>query len=168
MKPEAKTPSKEKARQVATPGSDSDNDMLEPSSDVAQKTPKAKTKKRDLTEKELEAKEARQTAPIGQPGALAGYNMMFIGSLSLDHVAYEKATANCGGKVVKKLEDADYIVVGKRPGTKNEEALADCSRTIKEAKFMNMLQGGSPDDLLSSSAEDDAEVEVVAKKQRKK
>jgi BRCT domain type II-containing protein len=54
---------------------------------------------------------------------------------------------NCGAEIVKKLEEADYVVRGKHSGTKKNEELARCDvDVIDEADFKTMLLDGVTDD----------------------
>ena len=162
MTPTSKT-KKKKLVQVATP--DDDDELLELGYDAQVKTPKPK---RALTQKELDAKAARQTAPEGEPDALLGRKMFFVGTLNLEHVAYHNATIRCGGQTAKKLEDADFVVVGKKPGTKKEEALGKSNATqISEESFLEMLWEGSSDSQLKRFAETAVDVEVPARKKQK-
>ncbi len=157
------TKKKGKAEHAATATTDSDDELTQLASDLKEKTPKVK---RALTDKELEAKAARQKAPEGRPRSLDGLKMTFIGTLTLEHVAYHTTITNCGGEISKKLEDADYVVVGKKPGTKKEEAMGKCgTKQISEDTFFTMIGAEKP--TLKHAAEDGVDGEAPAKKQKK-
>jgi BRCT domain type II-containing protein len=54
---------------------------------------------------------------------------------------------NCGAEIVKKLEEADYVVRGKHSGTKKNEEIAKCDvDVIDEEEFKTMLLDGVTDD----------------------
>lgn len=157
---------KKKAESEHTTASktESDDELAKLGSDPTKKTPKPK---RELTDKQRELKTARQTPPEGRPHSLKGLKMMFIGTLTLEHKAYNTTATSCGGEVAKKIEDADYVVVGEKPGDKKTEALTKSgTKQITEDAFFTMIGGVKP--TLKHAADDCGDGETPAKKQKKK
>ncbi|KAK5172669.1 uncharacterized protein LTR77_002789 [Saxophila tyrrhenica] len=156
---------KAKADHPASPDSLDDDELTQLGTDPKEKTPKPK---RPLTEKELENRAARQKVPTGSPTALLGWKVIFVGTLGLEHKALETATTQCGGEVVKKIEEANYIVVGKKPGTKSQELMQKSTADqISEAAFISSLRPDAEDEMLDGFAQVDSDAEPPMKKQKK-
>jgi hypothetical protein len=61
----------------------------------------------------------------------------------VDKSTFEEAATTCGAEIVKKPEQADYVVRGKNPGTKKDEAIMlNRCRTVDEVGFLDMLRNG--------------------------
>ncbi|KAK4631135.1 hypothetical protein CLAFUW4_03486 [Fulvia fulva] len=57
----------------------------------------------------------------------------------------EKAAVACGAKIVKKLEDTDYVILGIKPGPKKVEEIEEKKlKTLTEAEFFDMIGAEPP------------------------
>ena len=78
---------------------------------------------------------------------MRGYNLLFTGTMDIDRGTVEATVNQYGGELVKKLEDADFIVLGTKPGPKKvEEIKAKGLKTMSEKQFYEMLKTGEEPD----------------------
>jgi len=94
--------------------------------------------------------------------------LLFTGTFDAMDRDTSKATAvKYGAKVITKLEDTDYIVLGVKAGQKKlDEIEAKGLETVDEAGFYELLQNGIPDEK-RERMEAKAEAEPAKKKQKK-
>ena len=61
-----------------------------------------------------------------------------------DRPTMEATAIKHGGAIVKKLEETDWIILGKKPGDKKvEEIKAKGLKTMSEDQFVEMVKGGA-------------------------
>jgi BRCT domain type II-containing protein len=103
------------------------------------------------------------------PNALKGLKVLFTGTLDIDRKTCEATAKKYGAKVISKLEETDYIILGTKPGPKKVETIAQNGLdTISESEFFDMLKTGVPKekrDRMAAAAADDGE--PATKKQKK-
>lgn len=131
-------------------GDDEDDDDAE-DDDVEEEEPapkkkKAAPKKAAAPKKEKAApkkNEKATTIPEGKPDALKGLKLLFTGTFEIDRKTCEATAQTYGAVLSKKLEDADYIVLGTRPGAKKLQQIQDDGLdTMTEAEFFHLLKTG--------------------------
>ena len=131
----------------------------EEDAEEAPKTKKAAPKKK--------VDESRKVVPEGTPNALHDLKVLFTGTLDTDRKTSEAAAVKFGATVVNKLEETDYIILGKRPGEcidsiaqseslcsafylsfSGDKKIAQIEKegleTISEPQFLEMLETGVP------------------------
>lgn len=103
-----------------------------------------KSKKKAAAPKTAEDVESeRTTIPDGKEGSLKGLKMLFTGTLAINRKTSEATAVTYGAKIVTKLEDTDYIILGTKPGPKKVEQIKNQGlKTISEDEFYEMVKGG--------------------------
>ncbi|KAF2722847.1 hypothetical protein K431DRAFT_302391 [Polychaeton citri CBS 116435] len=93
--------------------------------------------------------------PKGEANALAGLKIIFTGTLeTMDRATAKKAAEAHGAKVITKLEDTDFIVLGVKAGPKKLQEISEKGlKTVSEAEFGEMLQGGAGEDTATDEKE---------------
>jgi BRCT domain type II-containing protein len=82
----------------------------------------------------------------------------------------EATAKKYGANAVSKLENADYIVVGKKPGDKQAAKIADSEAIqLTEEQFVDLIVTGLPERFKRLADEgEEAEEERPSKKQKQK
>ena len=110
--------------------------------DEAPAKPK-KAAKKAPSKKAEDTKAARKVIPDGEADSLDGLKFVFTGTMEVDRPTMEKAAVTYGGELVKKLDEADWIVLGTKPGAKKVDEINEKNlKTMTEAQFLEMLKGG--------------------------
>lgn len=132
----------------------------------------AATKKADApaagTSKAKEEKDdPRKHIPDGKPDSLAGLKVLFTGTFNIDRKTSEATAVKYGARIITKLEDTDYIILGAKAGPKKLEVIAEHGlETIDEDQFYEMLKTGVPEEKRQKMAAKGT-AEPAKKKQKK-
>ena len=117
------------------------------------------------------AKSTRTNIPDGKPNVLKGLKVLFTGTMSMTRETSKATAEKYGAKVITKLEDTDYVILGTQPGPKKLETIEEHDLdTITEDEFFEILQNGVPQEKRDRIAQKAAESEASepAKKKQKK
>lgn len=91
------------------------------------------------------SKKSASTAIEGTPGSLQDLDLLFTGTMTANRPEMEKAAVACGARIVKKLEDTDYVILGTKPGPKKVEEIEEKKlKTLTEAEFFEMMGAEPP------------------------
>ncbi|KAI9723748.1 MAG: hypothetical protein M1812_001048 [Candelaria pacifica] len=103
-------------------------------------TSKAQKSKSNTTTKD------RKSIPEGKPNSLTDLKLIFTGTFdTMDRNTSKATTEKYGGRVISKLEDADYVVLGIQAGPKKLQTIKSKNLpTINEEGFFKLLQGDKP------------------------
>ncbi|KAK4505292.1 hypothetical protein PRZ48_003255 [Zasmidium cellare] len=122
-----------------------EEDDEEPEEPPPKKTKKAAAPKAKAAPKKAATKKDEKTPeiPTGKANAFKGYSLLFTGTFEIDRKSCEATAKTYGATLAKKLSDADYIVLGTKPGPKKvEEIEQNDYATMNEAEFFTMLKTG--------------------------
>ena len=110
----------------------------------------------------------RKHIPEGKPDCLAGLKVLFTGTFKIDRKTSEATAVKYGARIIAKLEDTDYIILGTRAGPKKLEVIAEHGlETIDEDQFYAMLKNGVPEEKREKMAAKGGAEPPKAKKAKK-
>lgn len=127
----------------------------------------AATKAKSAAASKPEKDDPRKHIPDGKPDSLAGLKVLFTGTFNIDRKTSEATAVKYGARIITKLEDTDYIILGARAGPKKLDIIAEHGlETIDEDQFYEMLKTGVPEDKKERMAAKGG-AEPAKKKQKK-
>ncbi|EME47536.1 hypothetical protein DOTSEDRAFT_41929 [Dothistroma septosporum NZE10] len=130
---------------VETGDADGDENEEEEEAEEGPAQAKKAAPKRPAPKPNSADKKSASTAIEGTPGSLNGLDLLFTGTMTANRADMEKAAVASGAKVVKKLEDTDYVILGVKPGPKKLKEIEEKKpKTITEAEFLEMLGAEPP------------------------
>lgn len=104
--------------------------------------PKRKATTTKAATKEADDDSSSNKIPEGKPNSLKGLKLLFTGTFELDRKTCEATAITYGAKLVKKLPETDFIVLGTRPGQKKVDEIEENGlKTIGIEEFFGMLKG---------------------------
>ncbi|KAF2165133.1 hypothetical protein M409DRAFT_56024 [Zasmidium cellare ATCC 36951] len=116
---------------------DEDEEIEEPAPKKTKKAaPKAATKAKAAPKKAAPKNEKATTVPEGKADAFKGLKLLFTGTFEIDRKTCEATAITYGATLAKKLQDADWIVLGTKPGPKKVTEINENGySTMNEAEF---------------------------------
>lgn len=163
--------SKRKAAEPEPEPEDEDEEMAdgEEAEAPAPKSKRGAASKASTAAKSTKAAEKddpRKHIPDGKPDSLAGLKVLFTGTFDIDRKTSEATAIKYGARIITKLEDTDYIILGARAGPKKLDTIAEHGlETIDEGQFYEMLKTGVPEEKRQRMAEK-GEAAPAKKKQK--
>lgn len=138
-----------------------------PKSKRAAATKKADAPAAGTSKAKKEKDDPRKHIPDGKPDSLAGLKVLFTGTFNIDRKTSEATAVKYGARIITKLEDTDYIILGAKAGPKKLEVIAEHGlETIDEDQFYEMLKTGVPEEKRQKMAAKGT-AEPAKKKQKK-